>query len=140
MALGGRAATGSRDWLILDGVTDHATAQRAVAAGSAGVVLVPGEANRQHVAAKLMDYLGARRPVVGIISASSEMARLAADYGDLRLVDPYTEEGVAATIEALLAEHREGVLQRPADGRRPLSELTRRAQTARLAAVLESVL
>ena len=41
----------------------------------------PGEANRQHVAAKLMDYLGARRPVVGIISASGEMARLAADYG-----------------------------------------------------------
>ena len=104
------------------------------------MVLVPGEANRQHVAAKLMDYLGARRPVVGIISASSEMARLAADYGDLRLVDPYTEEGVAAVVEALLAEHREGLLQRPVDGRRPLSELTRRAQTAKLAAVLESVL
>ena len=86
---------------------------------------MPGEGNRQHVAAKLMDYLGARRPIVGIISASSEMARLAADYGDLRLVDPYTEEGVAAVVEALLAEHREGLLQRPVDGRRPLSELTR---------------
>ena len=87
-----------------------------------------------------MDYLGARRPVVGIVSASSEMARLGADYGDLRLVDPYTEEGVAAVVGALLAEHREGLLQGPVDGRRPLSELTRSAQTAKLAAVLESVL
>ena len=131
---------GGLDWLTLDGVVDPATAQRAVAGASATVLLRPGEANRRIVAAKLMDYVGARRPVVGIIWAGGEMARLAADYGDLRLVDPYTEEGVAAAVEALLAEHREGLLERPVDSRRPLAELTRRAQTAKLAAVLESVL
>ena len=95
----------------------------------------PGEVNRRIVAAKLMDYLGARRPVVGIISASSEMAQLAADYGDLRLVDPYTEEGVAAVVEALLAEHREGRPARPGgrsvDRSRSSQEARRRPNSPR---------
>ncbi len=68
------------------------------------------------------------------------MARLASDYGDLRLVDLYDEGAVAAVVEALLREHREGHLQASAEGRRPLTELTRHAQTAKLAAVLGSVL
>ena len=131
---------GGLDWLVLGGLADPATAQRTITGGSASVLLRPGEANREIVAAKLMDYLGARRPIVAIIAATGEMARLGADYGDLRLVDPYTDEGVAAAVEALLVEHVDGLLQRPVDGRRSLSELTRQAQTARLAAVLESVL
>jgi hypothetical protein len=128
------------DWIRLEGIVDPATAQRAVAASSAGVLLVPGEAYRQHVAAKLMDYLGARRPILGLISATGEMARLAADYGDLRLVEPYTEDAVARVVEALLSEHRQGRLQSAVEGRQPLTELTRQAQARKLAAILESVL
>jgi Glycosyl transferase 4-like domain len=131
---------GTLEWLRLEGVADPATARHAVGAASANILLVPGEVNRQHVAAKLMDYLGARRPVLGLISPTSEMAQLARDYGDLRLVEPYTAPAVSRAVESLLVEHRNGILQRSVDRRRPLSELTRRAQTAKLAAVLESVL
>jgi hypothetical protein len=133
-------ALGGPDWLRLDGLVDPATVQRAAASASAGVVLVPGDANRQYTAAKLMEYLGARRPVLGVISATGEMARLARDYGDLRLVEPYCEGAVADAVGALLREHRQGRLQSSAEGRKPLTELTRRAQTAKLAAILESVL
>jgi hypothetical protein len=133
-------ALGGLDWLQLDGFVDPAAAQRVAAAASAGVLLRPGEVNRQYVSAKLFDYLGARRPVVGLISATGEMAQLASEYGDLRLVDPYTEASAAQVVETLLRDHRQGRLQNPVDGRKPLAELTRHAQTDRLAAVLESVL
>ncbi len=86
------SALGGLDWLHLDGLVDPAAAQRAAAAASAGVLLRPGEVNRQYVSAKLMDYLGSRRPILGLISPTGEMAQLAAEYGDLRLVEPYTEE------------------------------------------------
>ena len=79
-------------------------------------------------------------PFSGLISATGEMARLAADYGDLRLVEPYTENSVAAVVEALLRQHRQGSLQEAVQSRRPLAELTRQAQTAKLAAVLEQML
>lgn len=133
-------ALGGLDWLELAGLMDPAHAQHEIARASAGVVLVPGEGNRQHVAAKLIDYLGARRPIVAIVSAAGEMAKLARDYGDLRLVDDYSEGGVAGVVYALLDEHRRGVLQLPAPGRRPAEELTSRAQVAKLAAALQSVL
>ena len=61
-----RAALGGLEWLRLDGVADPATAQRAVAGGIRQRAAVrPGEVNRQYVSAKLMDYLGARRPILG---------------------------------------------------------------------------
>jgi glycosyltransferase involved in cell wall biosynthesis len=131
---------GGLDWLQLDGLIDPPTARWRVAAASVSVLLRPGEVNRQYVSAKLMDYLGARRPILGVISPTGEMAQLARDYGDLRLVEPNTEASVALAVEALLREHRQGHLHDAVEGRRPLAELTRQAQSARLAAVLEAVL
>jgi hypothetical protein len=133
-------ALGGLAWLHLDGIVGPTAAQRAVGAASLCVLLRPGEVNRQYVSAKLMDYLGARRPILGAISQAGEMARLAAEYGDLRLAEPYTEDSVAQTVKAVLDEHRQGGLQAPATAREPLADLTRHAQARNLAAILESAL
>ena len=132
-------ALGGLDWLEFVGLVEPERAQREIAAASAGIVLVPGEAHRHRVAAKLIDYLGARRPVLGIFSGAGEMAAVGREYGDLRLVEDYAEGSVASVIERLLEEHPRGLLERPAVGRKSVDELTRRAQASRLAAVLESV-
>lgn len=131
---------GDPEWLQLAGLVSPAVAQREIAAASANVLLRPGDQHRQYVAAKLMDYLGARRPVLGIVSATGEMTSLARDYGDLRLVAAYTEESVAAAVEKLLEDHSRGLLLQPAQGHKPIEELTRGAQTSVLARALESVL
>lgn len=137
-----RAASALSDpsWLKLEGLVSPAEARRAIAGASANVLLRPGEHHRQYVAAKLMDYLGARRPIVGIVSASGEMAALGRAYGDMRLVSEYAERSVAAVVEELFDQHRRGLLLAPAEGRRPVADLTRAAQVSQLAGVLESVL
>jgi hypothetical protein len=106
---------------------------------SANVVLVPSAERNQHVAAKLMEYLGARRPIVGVVSRDSEMAQLGRDYGDMRLVDPYSEDSVAETVGRLLAEHEAGTLQAASDGTRALEELSRSTQIEQLAVRLNDL-
>ena len=49
-----------------------------------------------------MDYLGARRPVLGIVDPLGEMAHLGESYGDMRVVPAYEEALVAAAVETLL--------------------------------------
>ena len=129
---------GEREWLDLEGISSPQVARQAVANSSASVVLYPGEVKAQYVAAKLMDSLGAHRPIVGIFAAAGEMAALAADYGDLRLVDPYEPAQVAAVVRSLCDEHRAGLLTDPVVARRSDEELSMEAQAARLAAALES--
>ena len=138
----GRAARalGDPDWLELAGLVAPAAATRAVAAASANVLLRPGDEHRQFVAAKLMDYLGARRPIVGIVSPEGEMAALAKEYGDMRLVTRYDEESVARVVEELCEQHEQGMLNEPAVGRSAVKELTRASQARALEAVLSSLL
>jgi hypothetical protein len=106
---------------------------------SANIVLVPSAQRNQHVAAKLMEYLGARRPIVGVVSKDSEMAQLGREYGDMRLVDPYSETTVAETIGQLLAEHEAGTLQAESHGTAALDEVSRSAQIERLAVRLNGL-
>jgi hypothetical protein len=86
-----------------------------------------------------MEYLGAGRPIVGVVSNESEMAQLGHDYGDMRLVDPYTEADVAEAVEKLLAEHEAGKLQAESHGRRTLDELSRSTQIEQLAGRLNDL-
>jgi hypothetical protein len=134
------AATGlgGLDWLALDGVTDPAAAREAVAGASACLLLRPGEWNRHIVAAKLLDYLGGRRPVLAVVDPLGEMAMLGAEYGDLRIAGP-SEAAIGTAAGALVDEHRRGRLQRPVSGARPLEELSRRSQAEKLARILEIV-
>jgi hypothetical protein len=132
------ATMGGLDWLALDGVADPAAARDRVAGASACVLLRPGAWNRHIVAAKLFDYLGARRPVLAVVDPRGEMAALGADYGDLRAAGP-SEAAIEAVARVLMDEHRRGLLQRPAPTARPLEELSRPVQAANLARILEFV-
>jgi hypothetical protein len=87
-----------------------------------------------------MDYLGARRPIVAVVSNAGEMASLGRQYGDMRLVDPYTEDAVARAVEDLLGQHRRGELAGPTAAIRTTDELTRRAQAAQLGLALDAAL
>jgi hypothetical protein len=102
------------------GLVPPTEARAAMTRSSANIVLVPNAQRNQHVAAKLMEYLGARRPIVGVVSNDSEMAQLGHAYGDMRLVDPYSESNVAETVARLLVEHEAGTLQAAAEGTRAL--------------------
>jgi hypothetical protein len=134
------AVLGDPAWLDIRGLVAPADAQAAVAGASANVIVRPGDHHRQYVAAKLMDYLGACRPILAAISNAGEMAALGRQYGDVRLADPYTEDVVADAVGELLAQHRRGELTTPVSGERPTDELTRRAQAAQLALALDAAL
>lgn len=132
-------AVGDPDWIELAGLVSPEEARLEAGAASANLLLRPGAAHRQFVAAKLLEYLGARRPIVAAVDPQGEMATLGREYGDLRLVPEYGEAAVAAEVERLLGEHRAGVLQRPIEPPGDLNDLTRSAGARRLAMVLDSV-
>jgi hypothetical protein len=121
------------------GLVPPAEARVAMTRSSANILLMPNAQRNLQVAAKLMDYLGARRPIIGAVSNDSEMARLGHDYGDMRLVDPYSESNVAEAVERLLAEHEAGTLQTASQGTSPLDDLSRGKQIERLAAHLNGL-
>jgi hypothetical protein len=129
---------GGLEWLDLKGISSPQVARQAVANSSASVVLYPGEVKAQYVAAKLMDSLGAHRPIIGIFSRAGEMAALAVEYGDLRLVDPYGQAEVAAVVRSLCEDHRAGLLADRVVASRSDEELSMEAQASHLATVLES--
>jgi glycosyltransferase involved in cell wall biosynthesis len=133
------AASGDFPWLRVAGLVPPSDARRAIASASANVLLRPGRHHREYVAAKLMEYLGARRPILAIVDPTGEMAGLGQSYGDMRIVPEYHEVAVAGAVERLLADQRGGVLRKPVQPRSPLEDITRRAQAARLAAALDSV-
>jgi hypothetical protein len=132
------AALGGLDWLWLEGVVTPEAARRAVASASACVLVRPGAGERHVVAAKLVDYLGARRPVLAAIAPDGEMAALGARYGDVRIVAP-AEEAFEGAVAILLAEHRAGRLEDPVQPQEPPEALSRRAQSVNLAQILDSV-
>jgi Glycosyltransferase Family 4 len=134
------AKLGGPDWLVIGGIVAPSVAQAAIASASANVLLRPGEHHRQYVAAKLLDYLGARRPILAAVSNAGEMAALGREYGDMRLIDLDAEDVVARAVRELLDQHRSGELVAPIAGLRPPDELTRRAQAAQLALALDAAL
>jgi hypothetical protein len=127
------------EFASVDGLVSPAEARADMTRSSANIVLVPSVQRNQHVAAKLMEYLGAGRPIVGVVSKDSEMAQLGHEYGDMRLVDPYTETGVAAAVERLLIEHEAGTLQAAPHGTNGLGELSRATQIEQLAVRLNDL-
>jgi hypothetical protein len=127
------------EFVSLSGLVPPAEARVAMTRASANILPRPSSQRKQYVATKLMDYLGARRPIISIVSKDSEMAQLGRDYGDMRLVDPYSETAVAETVERLLAEHEIGTLQAASHGMRPLDDLSRAAQIEQLAVHLNGL-
>jgi glycosyltransferase involved in cell wall biosynthesis len=137
-----RAASsmGRPAWLDVRGLVAPPAARLAAARASANLLICPGVEYDEHVAAKLMEYLGVRRPVLAIISTSGEMAALGRDYGDLRVVPRFTAAEVQAAVERLLSDHRRGLLRQAVVPSRPVDELSREAQARRLAEALHFAL
>jgi hypothetical protein len=126
-------------WLHLHGLVTPADARAAVARSSAAILICPGDDYDEHVSAKLLEYLGARRPVVAAVSPTSEMAALGRAYGDVRILPDYAAEPVTDAVVALLDEHRAGKLEQPVESERPVTDLTRAEQSRRLADLLCSL-
>lgn len=130
---------GGLDWLELEGPVSASVARLAVGSAAANVLCLPGAEYSGIVAAKLYEYLGARRPILGVLPPGSEMERLCRRHGDLRLISPYDASRVGAAITKLLEEKRRGLLDRPVRPVEDVDALSWRARTKELSEVLEEV-
>jgi hypothetical protein len=82
-----------------------------------------------HIASKVFEYLGSRRPVLYIGEAGSEVETLIRQFRGVAFVRPYDTHGVEEIILSLI---RQG----PTVERDGLEPYTRRALTGRLAKIL----
>lgn len=83
------------------------------------LLLVVAPAHDLFMPSKVVDYFGARRPILALVPPGSEMADVLtrAGYGD-SCCDPSDVEGVARVLERFWARYRTGGLELPA-GRIP---------------------
>ena len=125
-------------WLAIGGLVSPAAARRACASAAVNVLICPGVEYDEHVASKLMEYFGVRRPILATVSASGEMAALGREYGEMRVVSRYDGDEIGAAVEALLSDHRAGRLQDATTARKPIDHLTREHQAGRLALALDA--
>jgi hypothetical protein len=130
---------GGTEWLQLEGLVPASAARAAVACASVGVLYRPQEQDRDVVAAKLYEYLGARRPILGILPENSEMESLARRFGDLRTVHSLEAESLERVITGLIDEHRRGSLQEAVVPAEPLDALSWQTQVARLGALFDDL-
>jgi hypothetical protein len=130
---------GHPKWLRLDGLAPATTVRTAVASASVNVLCRPGHEDKGIVPAKMYEYIGAKRPILGIVPAHSEMERVGRRFGDLRAVHTYTQDALEREITALIDEHRDGSLAAPTVPLESLEELTWESQVARLARLLDDV-
>lgn len=126
-------------WMSLMGLVTPGEAQRAMTRASALLLLLPDQAYARVISGKLLAYLGARRPVFGILPQGSEMETLVGELGEGWWVRPWARDGVREALGALLAKHREGSLQAPTGSEALLRELTRTSLTGTLAGVFRQV-
>ncbi len=126
-------------WMELRGVVDPEAAREAVRNASALLLPAPHPGFRRIVLGKLLTYLGARRPILGVVPSGSEMEEVIRRAADGRMVRPWEAAGVLKALEGLLEDHRAGRLQEPRVEASRTADFTREAQTRRLAAVFEAV-
>ncbi|MEX2526842.1 MAG: glycosyltransferase [Gemmatimonadota bacterium] len=126
-------------WLETPGVVTPAEAREAMVDASANLVHVPGETYRAIIPGKLLEYLGARRPVLAIVPEGSEMEALGQRYGEVHLAPTGTAEEVHARLEVLWEAHRAGSLQTPRVESAVVEPLTRGAQARKWSQLLEEV-
>lgn len=138
-----REASGGRwraaPWLETAGFVTPAESRRAMGDASANLLPLPGAAHFDRIPGKLLEYLGARRPILAIIPAGSEMERVGLKYGEVHLAPTGTTEEVHTRLEGLWEAHRAGSLQAPRVKMEVLEPLTRRAQAGKWSQLLEEV-
>lgn len=131
---------GEPDWVDLRGVVSPDTANRAMAGASALLLFYPHIRFARVISGKLFSYLGARRPILGVVPPGSEMEELIFQAGDGWLVPEWDEAGIRRQLNGLLEEHRHGRLQSPRVPAEAVASFTRKARAGDLARVLEEVL
>ena len=104
----GRLRRRIRTLLTLQGL-----ARWIAAAASVLLLFYPHPRFSRVIAGKLFSYLGARRPILGVVPEGSDMEGLIQTAGDGRMVPDWNVAGIMARLQELLGEHREGALQAP---------------------------
>jgi glycosyltransferase involved in cell wall biosynthesis len=127
-------------WLELGGVVTPTAAREAILESSAVVLLQAGAAHAQVLSGKAFEYIGARRPIVAVVAAESEMAELLRNHADVRIVPGYDVDRLEAALERLIEEHQAGRLGEPTVRVDLTEPLTRDAQSLILDRVLHSLL
>lgn len=128
-----------RPWLNLRGVVSMDEARQAVADASV-LVLLCHPVFRIALPGKMFEYIGARRPILGLVPPGSEQEHVLCAHADARLVRVDQRDSLLTTIERLLREHREGTLQEPRVPLEATAPLRRSEQVARLAEIFDTVL
>lgn len=88
----------------------------------------------QMMSSKLFEYIGARRPILALVPASSAAARMLGRVAGARVVAPDDVKGIAAELSRLADAAGEG-----APAAADLEPFTRRYQAGQLAALLSAV-
>lgn len=99
-----------RPWLELRGVVSPQRAREAMVESSALLLIQLHPAYRTVLPGKVFEYIGARRPILALVSRGSELAQLLRAHADVRLVG---SDDLAGATERLLSEHRAGAIQEP---------------------------
>jgi hypothetical protein len=85
----------------------------------------------------MFEYMGSASPILAVVPAESEVARVLAEVGGAVRTDPGDIEAVVRVVKALV-DGNDPALFSPRDSEQ-LQRYTRASTTASLAAVLESV-
>ena len=133
------AAHPDRAWLHLDGVVSPERAREAMAESSVLLLVRTHAGYRTILPGKAFEYIGARRPILGVVVPDSEMESLVRDHADARLVDPGRIDGLGDAVERLLAEHRAGQIQEARVPEALVMPLRRSEQARKLAAIFAEV-
>lgn len=128
-----------RDWLELAGIVTPREARVAMYESSALLLLQSHPAYRSILPGKAFEYIGARRPILGIVLPGQELAELLDDHADARLVPPDDPGQLRSALESLLQEHRAGQLQAPRVSLETIMPLQRAEQAKRLGGILDRV-
>lgn len=127
-------------WIVLRGNVLSEEAQEVIWRGSVLLLPAPHPRFRLILLGKLFSYLGARRPILGVVPPGSEMEALIRQAGDGRLVPEWDEEGIRRQLEALLEDHRAGRLQHLRVPEDRVAPFTRETRSIALARFLDEVL
>ncbi len=132
-------SAGLEDVVILrQGVTYLESLREMKQAAVLLLVEAPG-ATSLFLPSKLIDYLGAERPVLALTPLQGPAARLLTDAGD-KVVAPDDPAGIAAAIREMAARMTSGTLGGFRRSKATLAQFDCRQTTARLAEVFDRVL
>ena len=136
----GAMGLGEVGWVELRGIREPAEAAGEMGHATALLLFYPHERFSKVISGKLFSYLGARRPVFGVVPPGSEMDRLIREAGEGWLVPAWETPAVEERLSGLLLRHRQGTVQSPRVPEEVVRPLTREARAGALARLFEEAI